>query len=154
MADKKISQLPGAGPLQGTEQVELNQGGTSARTTLADIAAKIQIVPTISRKALAFGTYTNNSGFPVILVVVYSVFGLSGDTSTSVVLSNGYDDNPPIVGFADADSAGLDLSINGTCTMVIPNGQQYTLFTQDPGGAQPNTVDGHYWITLALQFVP
>lgn len=35
---KKISELPAASTLTGTEQVELNQGGTSVRTTTQDIA--------------------------------------------------------------------------------------------------------------------
>lgn len=35
---KKISELPAASALTGTEQVELNQGGTSVRTTSQDIA--------------------------------------------------------------------------------------------------------------------
>lgn len=35
---RKISELPAASALAGTEQVEVNQGGTSARTTTQDIA--------------------------------------------------------------------------------------------------------------------
>lgn len=35
---KKVSELPSASALTGTEQVEVNQAGTSARTTTQDIA--------------------------------------------------------------------------------------------------------------------
>lgn len=38
MANKKISELTAAGALIGTEQVEVNQGGVSKRTTTQDIA--------------------------------------------------------------------------------------------------------------------
>lgn len=38
MANKKISELTAGGALTGTEQVEVNQGGVSKRTTTQDIA--------------------------------------------------------------------------------------------------------------------
>lgn len=154
MADKKISDLPAAGPLLGTEQIELNQGGVSVRSTLAGIAAKFQTVPTIERKTLAFGAYTNNSGFPILLVVVMSANGMSGDTSLSYIQSTGYDDETPEIGFADSDAIDLSLQIIGSISVIIPNGQSYTLATQDPGGAQPNAVLGHYWVILETDFVP
>lgn len=37
MADKKISQLPSASPLSGTEELELNQSLVSVKTTLTDL---------------------------------------------------------------------------------------------------------------------
>lgn len=39
MANKKISAMAAAGALAGTEQVEVNKGGLTRRTTTADIAA-------------------------------------------------------------------------------------------------------------------
>lgn len=39
MANKKISALTPAGPLVGTEEIELNQSGVSVRSTVNDVAA-------------------------------------------------------------------------------------------------------------------
>jgi len=45
MADIPISQLPAAGALAGTEAVPIVQGGVTAQTTVAAIAAKGSTLP-------------------------------------------------------------------------------------------------------------
>lgn len=51
MANQKISTLPAAAPLIGTELVEVVQGGANVKTTVSAIAAKIT-TPTYSATAL------------------------------------------------------------------------------------------------------
>jgi len=47
MANKKISELSAAGTLDGTEEVPVNQGGATVKTTTSDIAALSGISGTV-----------------------------------------------------------------------------------------------------------
>lgn len=42
MADVRISELPAANPLDGTEILEIVQSGVNKQTTVADIAAEVE----------------------------------------------------------------------------------------------------------------
>lgn len=98
---KKISELPAASALTGTEQVEVNQGGTSARTTIQEIAniagASVKVIQAAaSDETTALTTGTDKLTFRVPYAMTLtevraslSVSQYSGNIVTVDINNNG-----------------------------------------------------------------
>ena len=65
MANSTISGLTAAGALSGTEKLPLVQGGTTKRTTLADIAT-FAIAPAQVAALTAASAFAGTETFPVV----------------------------------------------------------------------------------------
>lgn len=72
MADKKISELPAAGPLGGSELVPVVQGGSTMKATVAGIAP-IRSADDVSDAVVVVGSVSTNYAIPLDAAAVYKL---------------------------------------------------------------------------------
>jgi hypothetical protein len=113
MAEKKITQLnPASVPLDGTEQVELVQGGFSVRASTSAIANAFSTVLVASKGGTGFSSYTIGD---LIYADTSSTLAKLADVATGKVLISGGVGVAPAWGQADLTSAV-------TGVLPVPNG--------------------------------
>lgn len=117
MSNKKISQLTPAGPLVGTEEIELNQSAVSVKTTIDDISTFI------TSSIVTGGIQRINQDITGSTTV--SLAGTSGTVAVDLYSSGGTEIINAISNFSNVDivylfiriPTALDITFNDSSTV-------------------------------------
>jgi hypothetical protein len=173
MANIRISQLPTAAALTGTELAPIVQNGVTVQTTTGTIAASSGYTGTVTSVAATVPSFLSVTGSPITssgtLAISYSGTALpianggTGSTSTTFVnLASNVTGTLPIAngGTGSTSTTFVNLASNVTGTLPIANGgtgstsTQFVNLASNVTGTLPVANGGTGLTTLTAGYIP
>lgn len=138
MANVKISDLPAASSAAGTDQLETNQGGTSRRLTVAQVATHVRSTATDTVVVAA-----GSAAAPSISPTGDSNTGLFAPAADTLAFSTGGTERLRLDSSGNATFAGTAAMASSFLRNRIINGDM-RIDQRNAGAASGNTVNGYF----------